>query len=137
MLFLTHDRSYSEEPFRSSPPSDRSVSCSCSSMAANISSHPELCYTGNKMRIFLRIKPANGQSHSYPLWIAVISALMTTASFPVQEVVTSSTLSALSPFLYKHAAQTSANSISPEQAASFQIQAKLLQLVIQSILPSL
>lgn len=41
---------------------------------------------------------------------AVISALMTTAFFPVRKVVTSSTFSAFSPSLYRLAAQTSANS---------------------------
>lgn len=59
MLLLTYSKSYSEEPFRSSPPFDQSVSCSYSSMAASISSHQELCYTVNKIRIY-----ENRQSHT-------------------------------------------------------------------------
>lgn len=59
MLLLTYDRSYSEEPFRSSPPFDQSVSCRCSSMAVSISSHQELCYTVKRTRIFLRTQIQN------------------------------------------------------------------------------
>jgi len=83
-LLLTHDTSYSEEPFRSSPPFDQSASCSCSSVAVSIAAHQELCCTVNKMRIFLRT-PIRKQA--IPCSLAGISASVTTDFLPAQKIV--------------------------------------------------